>query len=95
MDIDKIQEKHKDIFGTTYQYCIKKFAEYEGVKGGEFYTPESVVKTIVAILRPSEDSRIYESKTQNLIKLTITLLGVSHRLYGCRFYRPARFYTWG
>ncbi len=60
MDIDRIQEKHKDIFGTTYQYCIKKFAEYEGVKGGEFYTPESVVKTIVAILRPSEDSRIYD-----------------------------------
>lgn len=51
---------NNDILGTTYQYCIQQFAAYEGVKGGEFYTPPSVVKTIVAILKPFENSRIYD-----------------------------------
>ena len=50
----------RDILGTTYQYCIKQFAAYEGVKGGEFYTPESIVKTIVAILQPFENCRVYD-----------------------------------
>ena len=49
MDMNQTTDQHKDLLGTTYQYCIKQFAAYEGVKGGEFYTPESIVKTIVAI----------------------------------------------
>jgi len=52
--------ENKDILGKTYQYCIQQFAAYEGVKGGEFYTPESIVKTIVAILKPFENSRVYD-----------------------------------
>ncbi len=38
-------EASKDLLGRTYEYCIAQFASYEGVKGGEFYTPASVVKT--------------------------------------------------
>ncbi|MGC6178315.1 N-6 DNA methylase [Lacrimispora sp. 38-1] len=53
-------EENKDILGKTYQYCIQQFAAYEGVKGGEFYTPESIVKTIVAILKPFENCRVYD-----------------------------------
>ena len=45
-------EEGKDLLGRTYEYCITQFAAYEGVKGGEFYTPSSIVKTIVAILKP-------------------------------------------
>ena len=45
-------EESKDLLGRTYEYCIAQFAAYEGVKGGEFYTPASVVKTIVAVLKP-------------------------------------------
>lgn len=41
-------EESKDLLGRTYEYCIQQFAAYEGVKGGEFYTPASIVKTIVA-----------------------------------------------
>ena len=44
-------EDSKDLLGRTYEYCIAHFAEYEGVKGGEFYTPSSIVKTIVAIFK--------------------------------------------
>ena len=53
-------EENKDILGKTYQYCIQQFAAYEGTKGGEFYTPESIVKTIVAILKPFENCRVYD-----------------------------------
>ncbi|MDE5763357.1 MAG: type I restriction-modification system subunit M [Ruminococcus sp.] len=55
-----MNDTSRDILGTTYQYCIKQFAAYEGVKGGEFYTPESIVKTIVAILKPFENCRVYD-----------------------------------
>lgn len=53
-------EDSKDILGRTYEYCIAQFAAYEGVKGGEFYTPSSVVRTLVEILKPFEDCRVYD-----------------------------------
>ena len=54
------QGNDKDLLGRTYEYCISQFAAYEGVKGGEFYTPSCIVKTIVAILKPFEDCRVYD-----------------------------------
>ena len=62
-------EGNKDLLGRTYEYCIAQFAAYEGVKGGEFYTPASVVKTIVAILRPFSNCRVYENCTTSLIRV--------------------------
>lgn len=59
MDMDDT-DGSKDLLGRTYEYCIKQFAAHEGVKGGEFYTPSSIVKTIVAILKPFEDCRVYD-----------------------------------
>ena len=59
MNMDDTEES-KDILGRTYEYCISQFAAYEGVKGGEFYTPSSIVKTIVAILKPFDNCRIYD-----------------------------------
>ena len=53
-------EESKDLLGRTYEYCIAQFAAYEGVKGGEFYTPSSIVKTIVAILKPFSNCRVYD-----------------------------------
>ncbi len=53
-------EESKDLLGRTYEYCIANFAEYEGVKGGEFYTPSSIVKTIVSILKPYDNCRVYD-----------------------------------
>ena len=53
-------EESKDLLGRTYEYCIAQFAEKEGVGGGEFYTPASIVKLIVAILKPFEDCRVYD-----------------------------------
>lgn len=59
MDMDDTEDS-KDLLGRTYEYCIAQFAAYEGVKGGEFYTPSSIVKTIVEILKPFENCRVYD-----------------------------------
>ena len=49
----------KDILGRTYEYCLNKFAEQEGKRGGEFYTPSCVVRTLVAVLQPYQ-GRVYD-----------------------------------
>lgn len=68
-DIDMSDtEANEDLLGRTYEYCIAKFAEKEGASGGEFYTPSSIVKTLVEILRPFENCRVYEIKTRYLIQ---------------------------
>ena len=47
-----------DMLGRAYEYLIKQFADDAGKKGGEFYTPQGVVKTLVRILTPQEGMRI-------------------------------------
>ncbi len=61
-------EGNRDILGRTYEYCIAKFAEKEGKGGGEFYTPSSIVNTLVAILKPYANCRVYEITTLTLIQ---------------------------
>lgn len=41
-----------DVFGKIYEYFLGEFAKAEGSKGGEFYTPTSIVKLIVEIIEP-------------------------------------------
>ncbi|MBB5887151.1 type I restriction-modification system subunit M [Lactovum miscens] len=55
----KDENEEKDLLGRTYEYFIEQFAESEGKKGGEFYTPTSIVKTIVEILKPYK-GRVYD-----------------------------------
>lgn len=50
----------KDVLGNAYEYLIKQFADQGGTKGGEFYTPEGVVKTLVGIVKPKEGEKIYD-----------------------------------
>jgi len=49
-----------DILGAAYEYLIKYFADSAGKKGGEFYTPNEVVKLMVNILEPSQEATIYD-----------------------------------
>ena len=53
-------EGNRDILGRTYEYCIAQFAQKEGKGGGEFYTPSSIVNTLVAILKPYANCRVYD-----------------------------------
>jgi len=48
-----------DAFGKIYEYFLGKFAMKEGQKGGEFFTPTSIVKLIVEILEPFH-GKIYD-----------------------------------
>ena len=48
-----------DLLGEVYEYFIGQFASAEGKKGGQFYTPSHVVKTLVAVLSPNS-GRVYD-----------------------------------
>lgn len=49
----------KDVLGEVYEYFLGQFATAEGKKGGQFYTPAHVVKTLVAVLAPHQ-GRVYD-----------------------------------
>ena len=49
-----------DLLGAAYEYLIKYFADSAGKKAGEFYTPNEVVRLLVNILEPGEDSEVYD-----------------------------------
>lgn len=52
-------EKGQDILGQVYEFFLGKFANSEGKNGGQFYTPECIVKTIVECLEPTK-GRVYD-----------------------------------
>jgi type I restriction enzyme M protein len=49
----------KDLLGRVYEYFLGQFADAEGKKGGQFYTPQSIVKLLVAMLEPYA-GRVYD-----------------------------------
>ncbi len=48
-----------DVLGQVYEYFLEQFAIAEGRKGGEFYTPRSVVRLLVEMLEPYQ-GRVYD-----------------------------------
>ncbi len=53
------ESKAKDILGRVYEYFLGQFADAEGKKGGQFYTPRSIVKVLVEMLEPYK-GRVYD-----------------------------------
>ncbi len=49
----------KDVLGRVYEYFLGQFAGSEGKRGGEFYTPRSVVRVLVEMLEPYQ-GRVYD-----------------------------------
>lgn len=49
----------KDLLGEVYEYFLGQFATAEGKKGGQFYTPASVVRVLVEVLAPHQ-GRVYD-----------------------------------
>src|SRR5207249_1111875 len=43
-----------DLIGRVYEYFIGGFADSEGKRGGEYFTPLSIVRTLVAMVEPTE-----------------------------------------
>ncbi|MEN5432832.1 class I SAM-dependent DNA methyltransferase [Sphingobacterium faecium] len=52
--------KGKDILGFVFEYFLGQFADAEGKKGGQFYTPQSIVKLLVEMLSPEAEKRVYD-----------------------------------
>jgi len=52
-------DRSKDILGRVYEYFLGGFAGAEGKRGGEFYTPRSVVRLLVTMLEPYK-GRVYD-----------------------------------
>jgi type I restriction enzyme M protein len=53
------ESRSRDVLGRVYEYFLSQFASAEGKKGGEFYTPRSVVKLLVEMLEPYT-GRVYD-----------------------------------
>lgn len=49
----------RDLLGRVYEYFLGQFADAEDKKGGQFYTPESIVKLLVEMLEPY-NGRVYD-----------------------------------
>ena len=58
-DEQPAQKAEADLLGRVYQYMLGRFAAAEGKLGGEFYTPDSVVLTLVEMLAPYK-GRVYD-----------------------------------
>ena len=53
------ESRSKDILGRVYEYFLGEFASAEGKKGGQFYTPKSIVKLLVEMIEPYK-GRVYD-----------------------------------
>ncbi len=53
-DIFRAETGGMDMLGRVYEYFIGEFANSEGKRGGEYFTPQSIVQTLVAMLEPTE-----------------------------------------
>ncbi|MDB5388034.1 MAG: methylase [Planctomycetaceae bacterium] len=53
------ENRSKDILGRVYEYFLTQFASAEGKNGGQFYTPQCVVRVLVAMLAPYK-GRVYD-----------------------------------
>lgn len=52
-------ENSKDLLGRTYEYFMGMFADAEGKRGGQFYTPRSIVRLLVEMVEPYK-GRVYD-----------------------------------
>lgn len=53
------EAKSKDVLGRVYEYFLGEFANAEGKKGGQFYTPKSIVRLMVDMIEPHK-GRVYD-----------------------------------
>lgn len=100
-------EKHRlrnadvtaDMLGDAYLYLIKMFAEGAGKKGGEFYTPRSIVRLMVEILEPHPGMSIYDPTCGSAGMLLEAVQYVKDRGEDARslslFGQEKNFATWG
>lgn len=66
-----------DLFGEIYEFFLGEFTLNEGKDGGTFYTPSSVVRYMVEVIKPESGEKMFlDSKTTSLIQ--------SHYRHSCK-----------
>ncbi len=53
------EARSRDVLGRVYEYFLSEFANAEGKRGGEFYTPRCVVRLLVEMIEPYS-GRVYD-----------------------------------
>ena len=59
IDVGDKESRSKDMLGRVYEYFLSQFANADGKRGGEFYTPRSIVNLLVEMLKPYH-GRVYD-----------------------------------
>jgi type I restriction enzyme M protein len=59
IQVGDARSRSRDVLGRVYEYFLAQFASAEGKKGGEFYTPRSIVNLLVQMLEPYK-GRVYD-----------------------------------
>ena len=59
IELKRTAEESKDLLGRVYEYFLGEFASAEGKKGGQFYTPKSIVRLMVEMVEPYR-GRVYD-----------------------------------
>jgi len=66
--------RSQDILGRVYEYFLGQFASAEGKKGGQFYTPQSIVQLLVEILQR------YQSRAITSTQIIAELIELAHQM---------------
>lgn len=59
IELEVDESRNKDILGNVFEYFLGQFAKAEGKKGGQFYTPPSVVRLLIEMIKPYK-GRLYD-----------------------------------
>jgi len=73
------ESKSKDLLGQVYEYFLGQFADAEGKKGGQFYTPKSIVKLLVEMIEPYK-GRVFETHVAGVEECLCNLKNLSRNI---------------
>lgn len=59
-DVFRADHGGADLIGKVYEYFIGEFADSEGKRGGEYFTPVSIVRTLVRMLEPQANQKVFD-----------------------------------
>ena len=60
IQVGDAEARSRDVLGGVYEFFLREFASAEGKKGGQFYTPRSVVRLLVKMLQPKQGQLVYD-----------------------------------
>ena len=83
--------KGKDVLGFVFEYFLGQFADAEGKKGGQFYTPQSIVKILVDMLAPEPEKTCFMTVRAGVVEC----LCKANALLKCMKHRKGKISIYG